>query len=169
MTYDGSCIDEQRAGRRSCRRRRDAVARALHEAAREAGVAAGIARFVDAEALEQWRGARRASCARTCPRPGCSRRPTTELDAALGELCVGRDSFAELREAELSARARSWRELAPRPRALSTSDAPERVTLPGGARVRSSTRSGRRRSSPRALQDFFGLAAGPTLAAAACR
>ncbi|HEX9241101.1 MAG TPA: ATP-dependent helicase HrpB [Anaeromyxobacter sp.] len=90
--------------------------------------------------------------------------PPSEADvaAALRELCAGRRSFAELREADLPGALLA--RLDPRARAALERLAPERVTLGGGRAVRIRYEAGKPPWIESRLQDFFGAAAGPAVA-----
>jgi ATP-dependent helicase HrpB len=81
---------------------------------------------------------------------------------ALRELCRGRRSFAELRQADLPAAILAL--LPPQGRSLVERLAPERVTLPGGRSVRVHYQEGRPPWIGSRLQDFFGMAQGPAVA-----
>jgi ATP-dependent helicase HrpB len=158
MTYDQLVLDERRAWPSQVTGVDEAaVARALHESARARGVQA----FVDAEELERLKG-RVAFVREHVPEAALAPVGDGELDATLGELCVGRDSLAELRDAEflgaLVAR------LGPNAASLLAKEAPDRVTLPGGRAVRVQYPTGQPPFIASRLQDFFGLAAGPSLA-----
>ena len=158
MTYDQLVLDERRAWPSQVAGVDDAaVARALHEAAR----ARGLQAFVDAEELERLRG-RVAFVRQHLPELALPEMGHAELDATLGELCVGRDRLAELREADflgaLVAR------LGPQAPGLLAKEAPDKVTLPGGRSVRVQYPPGQPPFIASRLQDFFGLAAGPSLA-----
>jgi ATP-dependent helicase HrpB len=102
--------------------------------------------------------------ARAAPESGVA--PPTEEDvgAALREACRGRRSFAELREAGLPQALLAG--LPPDRRAAVERLAPERVTLGGGRTVRVNYEAG---GDPpwveSRLQDFFGAARGPAVAA----
>ncbi len=85
-----------------------------------------------------------------------------DLEAALRELCAGRNSFAELREADLPAAVLA--RLAPRARAALDRLAPERVTLPGGRTSRVEYEAGKPPWIESRLQDFFGMTRGPAVA-----
>jgi ATP-dependent helicase HrpB len=91
--------------------------------------------------------------------------PPSEADvaAALADLCAGRRSFAELREADLPAALLA--RLDPRARAALERLAPERVTLPGGRSARIEYEAGKPPWVASRLQDFFGMGAGPAVAA----
>jgi ATP-dependent helicase HrpB len=86
-----------------------------------------------------------------------------DLAAALRDLCAGRRSFAELREADLPGAVLA--RLEPRARAALDRLAPERVTLPGGRAARIQYEVGKPPWIESRLQDFFGMAAGPSVAA----
>jgi ATP-dependent helicase HrpB len=90
--------------------------------------------------------------------------PPSEADvaAALGDLCAGRRSFAELREGDLPGALLA--RLDPRARAALERLAPERVTLPGGRSVPIQYEAGKPPWVESRLQDFFGMAAGPAVA-----
>jgi ATP-dependent helicase HrpB len=82
---------------------------------------------------------------------------------ALSELCAGRRSFAELREAGLVAAVLA--RLPPAARPLLERLAPERIALPGGRSVEVHYPAGGEAPWIESrLQDFFGLAQGPSLA-----
>jgi ATP-dependent helicase HrpB len=106
--------------------------------------------------------ARIAFAAAHAPEAGLA--PPTEADvaAALGDLCAGRRSFAELREADLPGALLA--RLDPRARAALERLAPERLTLPGGRSVRIQYEAARPPWIESRLQDFFGMATGPTAA-----
>ncbi|HTP24687.1 MAG TPA: ATP-dependent helicase HrpB [Anaeromyxobacteraceae bacterium] len=87
-----------------------------------------------------------------------------ELSQAIRDLCAGRRSFAELREADLEAALLA--RLAPRERAALEKLAPERVNLSRGRWVKVQYPSdGRGPFIESRLQDFFGMAEGPRVAA----
>jgi len=82
--------------------------------------------------------------------------------AALRELCAGRRSFAELREAGLPMALLG--RLPPQARALLDRLAPERVALPGGRSVQVAYPEGGEPPFIQSrLQDFFGLRQGPAI------
>ena len=88
------------------------------------------------------------------------------MDAALGEMCEGRRSFAELREAaragELIERLRGG--LTQEQSRLVARAAPERVTLARGRQARVKYERGRAPYVASRLQDFFGMSDGPRVA-----
>ncbi len=128
---------------------------------REAALAAGPARFVgDPEALHGL-AARTTFVAQHIPDF-----PTLgddDLRRALAELCDGRSSFAELRAADLQSTLLS-RVASAHGGALERL-APTHVQLPGGRRLAVHYEPGKPPWVASRLQDFFGLARGPTVAA----
>ncbi len=90
--------------------------------------------------------------------------PPSEADlaAALRDLCAGRSSFAELRDADLPGALLA--RLHPRGRAALDRLAPERITLPGGRTTRVEYEQGKPPWVESRLQDFFGTAQGPAVA-----
>lgn len=158
MTYDQLVLDEKRAWPSQLSDVDDeAVARVLHEAAR----ARGLAAFADAEEIERLVG-RVAFVRANVPEAQLAAVDAELLDATLGALCRGRSSFAELRDAGVvdAAVAR----LGDGAAALLAREAPDRITLPGGRAVRVQYPTGQAPFVASRLQDFFGMAAGPTLA-----
>jgi ATP-dependent helicase HrpB len=96
--------------------------------------------------------------------PGAGLAPPSEADlaGALRDLCAGRRSLAELREADLPGALLA--RLDPRARAALERLAPERVTLAGGRAARVHYEAGKPPWVESRLQDFFGMAAGPSAA-----
>jgi ATP-dependent helicase HrpB len=133
------------------------VAALLYEQARSRGARA----FAEAGALDAL-AARIAFAAGAAPEAGLSAPADADFDAALRDLCVGRRSFAELREADLPGALLG--RLDPKARAQLERLAPERVTLPGGRGVRVNYEAGKPPWIESRLQDFFGMAQGPALA-----
>jgi ATP-dependent helicase HrpB len=105
---------------------------------------AGLARFADADAIEQVRS--RAAFAGI----------HIDVDAALVKLCDGRVSFAELIDADLLAAIRPHRNQA----------APESLQLPGGRHVKVHYESGKPPWIESRLQDFFGMRETPRIGGA---
>lgn len=158
MTYDQLVLDERRAWpSQVANADAQAVAAALHAAARARGVQA----FVDADELERLRG-RVAFVRAHLPEAGLPELDDGALDATLAELCVGRDSLAELREADVLGALVA--RLGPQAHALVAREAPDKVALPGGRQVRVQYPAGQPPFIASRLQDFFGMSAGPTLA-----
>lgn len=158
MTYDQLVLDERRGWpSQQAEADRAAVASVLFEAARARGPAA----LVEPEELDRLRG-RVAFLNHSFPEAGLGEVTTTEVDAALAELCQSCDSFAELRQANLIAVLVT--RLGPNAMALLAKEAPERVVLSAGRAVRVHYPIGQPPFIASRLQDFFGMTAGPTLA-----
>jgi len=121
----------------------EAAARMLGEAAR----ARGIGTLWDAAEID--RLAARLEFA------GLS----ADVDAALADLCRGRTSLGELRDASLTGALLD--RLEGKQRALVDRLAPDRITLPGGRQARIQYERGQAPSLASRLQDFFGMADGP--------
>ena len=157
LTYDQLVVDEWRAPRAEG----PEVTRALAEAA----LAAGPQGFADQEEVERLL-ARVEFVARTFPEAGLHALGDDDVRGALAEMCEGRRSFAELREAaragELTERLR--RRLSPEQRRLVAQMAPERVALARGRQARVRYERGREPSVASRLQDFFGMREGPRVA-----
>lgn len=127
---------------------------------REAALARGARAFVhDPAALDGWLA--RVSFA-AAHHPGLRPRGEDDVARVLGELCEGRRSFAELRRADLLATLQA--EPTPEELAALHRLAPEHVTLPGGRRLAVRYELDRAPWVESRLQDFFGAAAGPTVA-----
>jgi ATP-dependent helicase HrpB len=107
--------------------------------------------------------ARLAFAATQAPDAGLAPPGEAELEAALREAARGRRSFAELREVDLASVLLG--RLEPRGRAALERLAPERITLPGGRSTRVHYQAGKPPWVESRLQDFFGMAQGPTVAA----
>lgn len=161
MTYDGLPIDEQRDIEGA---RRDP--RAAEVLAKQA-VAAGIAKFVDGDALAQWR-ARMIFAAQHAPQiaaPGTGRAvtivaPTDDvLASVVAKACEGMTSFAELRAMNLMdlLEAGEHRQLVDRL-------APTHLGLPRRRRVQIHYEIDRAPWIASRMQDFFGLARAPAVA-----
>ena len=148
LTYDGLVLEETSDHRGIDPTRAGPV---LAAAAR----AAGLATFVDPEALARLR-ARADFVARTLP--GASIAPIT--DEELDDLIAKADctSFAELRAAHLLDHVR------PHQRRDLDRLAPDSISLPGRRRVPVHYEADRPPWIESRLQDFFGLVAGPAVA-----
>jgi ATP-dependent helicase HrpB len=96
------------------------------------------------------------------PDAGLAPPAESDLARALQDLCAGRRSFAELRDADLPGALLA--RLDPRARPALERFAPERVTLPGGRTARIHYEAGKAPWVESRLQDFFGMAAGPSVA-----
>jgi len=119
--------------------------------------AAGVAAFADAEEVESLRERMRFAAA-TFPERGVTAPAPDAVDRALAELCRGRRSFAELRDASFLSVLRG-----PTPPHVLDELAPATATLPGGRRLRIRYEAGKPPSVASRLQDFFGMAQGPML------
>ncbi|MBV9926283.1 MAG: ATP-dependent helicase HrpB [Acidobacteria bacterium] len=157
LTYDQLVVEEWRAPRAEG----PEVSRALAEAALGAGVQA----FADAEEVERFL-ARVDFLARTFPEAGLDGLGDEDVRAALAELCEGRRSFAELREAARGGGLVEVlrRRLSHEHSRLLAQMAPERVTLARGRQARVLYERGGRPSVASRLQDFFGMREGPRIA-----
>lgn len=95
MTYDGLPIDEQRDVEGARRAGRPAA-----ELLAKQAIAAGIEKFVDADALAQWR-ARVTLVAKLANNDKLVAPTDDHLAEVIGAACEGSTSFAELRKADL--------------------------------------------------------------------
>jgi ATP-dependent helicase HrpB len=121
----------------------DAAARMLGDAAR----AKGIGTLWDAQEIDR--------LAARLEFGGLS----VDVAAALDELCRGRRSLSELRDASLTGAMLD--RLEGKQRALLDRLAPDRINLPGGRSTRIHYERGQAPSLASRLQDFFGMADGP--------
>ncbi len=157
LLYRDLLLDEERRPPADAGR----AAELLAAAALEAGPGA----FASREALDRLL-ARVAFASRLAPQGALAPLAEEDARAALRDLCAGRRSFAELRQAGLEAALLG--RLPPPARALLERLAPERLSLPGGRSVRVHYPAG---GEPpwieSRLQDFFGLSRGPALAGGA--
>jgi ATP-dependent helicase HrpB len=154
LLYRGLALEESRAARLDPERAAAALA--------EAALARGARAFAAEGALDQVL-ARLAFAARAFPEAGLAAPGEEELRAALRELCAGRRSFAELREADLAGAVLA--RLPPEKRGFVERMAPERVALSGGRSLRVHYGAGDEAPHVESrLQDFFGLARGPAVA-----
>ncbi|MFL6333595.1 MAG: ATP-dependent helicase HrpB [Pyrinomonadaceae bacterium] len=158
LTYDQLVVEEWRAPRAEG----PEVTRALAEAALNVGPQA----FADAEETERFL-ARVEFVARTFPEARLPELNDDEVRVALAELCEGRRSFAELREAARGGGLLEAlrRRLTPEQARLLAQMAPERVTLARGRQARVRYERGQAPSVASRLQDFFGMREGPRIAA----
>ncbi|MEJ7603069.1 MAG: ATP-dependent helicase C-terminal domain-containing protein, partial [Kofleriaceae bacterium] len=154
MTYDGLAIDEQRDVE-GARRAGPAAAELLAKQA----IAAGIEKFVDADALVQWRS-RVTLVANLAPGSGLVAPTDDALAAVIARACEGAISFDELRKANLldlldgSLGAQ---------RALVDRLAPTHLTLPRKRRVAINYELAQPPWIASRMQDFFGLARAPSI------
>ncbi len=157
MTYDGLPIDEQRDVEGARRAGRPAA-----ELLAKQAIAAGIERFVDADALAQWR-ARVAFAAKLAPSAGLAAAAPGD-DAALAQVlaaaCEGAISFDELRKSSLlDLLDGSLGEH----KALVDRLAPTHLSLPRRRRVPIHYEPDQTPYLASRMQDFFGLARAPTV------
>ncbi|WP_342381460.1 ATP-dependent helicase HrpB [Myxococcus stipitatus] len=128
----------------------------------EAALAAGPGRFADPDALEQWR-TRVALLAQAFPE---AKFPTVDdafLRDALASLCSDARSFKDLEGVSLLDAL--YARLTSEQQRLLAAHAPERVTLPGGRGVKVNYEPGKPPWVESRLQDFFGMAQGPSVCA----
>jgi ATP-dependent helicase HrpB len=158
LTYDQLVVDEWRAPRAEG----EEVTRALAEAALGVGPQA----FADPEETERFL-ARVEFVARTFPEAGLPVLNDEDVRVGLAELCEGRRSFAELREAARGGGLVEAlrRRLTPEQTRLLAQMAPERVALARGRQARVRYERGQTPSVASRLQDFFGMREGPRVAA----
>ncbi|XXF75512.1 ATP-dependent helicase HrpB [Myxococcaceae bacterium GXIMD 01537] len=136
----------------------EAAARVLVEAA----LAAGPGRFADPEALEQWRN-RVAVLAQAFPEAGFPTVDDAFLRDALASLCAGATRFSDLDGVSLLDAL--YARLSTEQARLLSQHAPDRVTLPGGRGVKVHYEPGKPPWVESRLQDFFGMAQGPSVCA----
>jgi len=153
LLYEDLVLEEARAKQADPAK----VAALLYEHASGRGARA----FAGEGALDRL-SARLAFGAKHAPESGLTAPSEEELAAALRELCEGRRSFADLRDADLPGALLG--RIDPKARGLLERLAPERVTLPGGRGVQVNYEAGKPPWIESRLQDFFGLAQGPALA-----
>jgi ATP-dependent helicase HrpB len=130
----------------------------LAEALFKAALARGAKTFAPDGAVDRWLARARFAARHDARVPAPEE---TEIEDALHEACVGKQSFAELRESlanALDAR------LSPEARARIAALAPERVTLAGGRSARVEYEADKGPWIASRLQDFFGMEQGPLVA-----
>ncbi len=152
MTYDGLPIDEQR----DVDGARRAGAAAAEILAKQA-IAAGIEKFVDADALAQWR-ARVAFVANLAPQSGLVAPTDEALAHVIAKACEGATSFAELRAMGLLDLLDAGEH-----KALVDKLAPTHLALPRRRRVAIHYELDRPPWIESRMQDFFGLARAPAV------
>lgn len=157
LFYDRLLIDDWRVEKDDDERASQLLA--------EKAATAGPDAFVDGDALESFL-ARVEFLSRSFPE---MRYPVLDDVASvecLAEMCAGRSSFTELRDAarggELFELMR--RRLTPEQRALLATGAPERVALARGRQARVHYERGQTPWVASRLQDFFGMREGPSIA-----
>jgi ATP-dependent helicase HrpB len=136
----------------------EAAARVLVEQA----LAAGPGRFADPEALQQWR-TRIALLTQAFPEAGFPTVDDALMRDSLASLCAGARSFADLEGVSLldALNARLTSEQA----RLLSNHVPEKVALPGGRTAKVHYEPGKPPWVESRLQDFFGMAQGPSVCA----
>src|SRR5262249_50079608 len=154
MTYDGLPIDDQRDVEGARRAGRPAA-----ELLAKQAIAAGIERFVDADALTPWR-ARVAFVAKLAPATGLVAPTDDALAQVIAGACEGAISFDELRKASLlDLLDASLGEH----KALVDRLAPSHLSLPRRRRVPIRYEPDQPPYLASRMQDFFGLARAPTV------
>ncbi|TQF15678.1 ATP-dependent helicase HrpB [Myxococcus llanfairpwllgwyngyllgogerychwyrndrobwllllantysiliogogogochensis] len=154
LSYGNLMLEETRAPAPAS----EQTARVLVEAA----LAAGPGRFADPEALQQWR-TRVALLTQAFPE---AKFPTVDdafLRDALASLCSDARSFKDLEGVSLLDAL--YARLTSEQQRLLATHAPERVTLPGGRGVKVNYEPGKPPWVESRLQDFFGMAQGPSVCA----
>lgn len=154
LRFEGLVLDESRGA--------PADPEAASELLAEVAWEAGIQRFVPAEELDELL-ARVSFAAEHAPVPALSEE---HLRQALRQLCRGRRSFEELKQAAgAGGFRRALLEQLPAGAARHLSEiAPERIRLPSGRQVRVRYVQGRPPSIASRLQDFFGMRETPRIA-----
>ncbi len=154
LTYDGLPIDESRDVE-GARRAGPAAAALLAKQA----LAAGIERFVDRDALTEWR-ARVSLVARTFPDSGITAPTDDALAGVIARACEGAISFAELRNMGLLGLLDA--SLGDK-RALVDRLAPTHLSLPRRKRAAITYELDQAPHIASRMQDFFGLARAPSV------
>jgi ATP-dependent helicase HrpB len=154
MTYDGLPIDEHR----DVDGARQAAARSAQLLAKQA-LAAGIERFVDRDALAQWR-ARVMFAAKIAPEAGIVAPTDDMLAEVIARACEGAISFEELRKMGLLELLDA--QLGDK-RALVDRLAPTHLTLPRRRRAPIHYELDQSPWLASRMQDFFGLARAPSV------
>ncbi len=150
LLFDGFPIEESRGGMPEAER----AAAMLAENAREAGAG----RFADMEEVSAFLARVNFAAERLALPPFGDR----DVDAALGSLCFGLRSFAELEAVARSGLVRALEKRLPPAVARRLDEiAPERIRLPGGRRVRVNYAKGSTPWIASRLQDFFGMTETP--------
>ncbi|MDX2012968.1 MAG: ATP-dependent helicase HrpB [Myxococcaceae bacterium] len=134
----------------------DEVSRLLATAALDAGVRA----FVEPDAVTAWQ-CRVEALRGAFPEAGFPAPDEAFVKERLRALCEGLRSFNEVREAGLLNALQS--SLTPQQARLLHTEAPDRLTLPGGRSVQVHYEVGRPPWIESRLQDFFGLLKGPAI------
>jgi ATP-dependent helicase HrpB len=157
LVYDQLVIDEWRAEK--------ATGGEVTQKLAEAALSVGAQAFGAGEDVERLI-ARVEFVGRAFPEASLPVLGDEDVSAALAEMCEGRRSFAQLRDAvrggELLERVR--RRLTHEQSRMLAQMAPERVTLARGRQARISYEAGQSPFVASRLQDFFGMREGPKVA-----
>jgi ATP-dependent helicase HrpB len=121
---------------------------------------AGVRAFANPEALVAWQ-CRIEALRQAFPEAGFPKIDDSFLRDQLVQLCVGAKSFSEIREAGLLNALMA--SLTPPQTRLLQTEAPDRITLPGGRTIQVHYELGRPPWIESRLQDFFGLLRGPSI------
>ncbi|MGQ0504717.1 MAG: ATP-dependent helicase HrpB [Myxococcaceae bacterium] len=127
-----------------------------------AALQAGFSKFVDAEALANWR-IRLELAAEAFPEAGFVKPDDAFLSGALAKATEGMRSFSELRDADLLALLQA--NLTPEQSRLLSKELPDKVALPGNRWVKVHYEPAKPPWLESRLQDFFGMAQGPRVCA----
>ena len=149
MTYEGLVIDEQRAPAVPSREAAQLLAKQA--------IAAGIEKFVEPDALAQWR-ARMTFVAKLAPQSGIVAPTDDALAEVIAAACEGSTSFADLRATSLLELLQAGEH-----RALVDKLAPTHLSLPRRRRVAIHYELDRPPWIESRMQDFFGLARAPAV------
>lgn len=154
MTYDGLPIDEQRDVEGARR-----AGRAAAEVLTREAIAAGIEKFVDKDALSEWR-ARITLVAGLANNPAIVAPTDEALAQIIANACDGAISFAELRKTDLLSLLDAG---LGEHRALVDRLAPSHLRLPRRGRLPIHYSLDKPPWIASRMQDFFGLARAPTV------
>ncbi len=125
-----------------------------------AALAEGVEKFVDPEAWESLL-AKLELLAQHFPDAGFGAPDRAFLERAIGEACADARSFKELRERDLVAAVEA--SLSPEQARLFRTQTPDKVALPGNRQVKVRYERGKPPWVESRLQDFFGMAQGPSV------
>jgi len=153
LAYEGLVLEETRGTKGDSK----AIARVLAEAV----AAKGWRAFARGDELDRWL-TRVAFVHEHCPELGLPALDEAGIEAALADLCEGLQSFAELREHDLTAGLRA--RLTPAQARALEELAPDTLTLPGGRKLKIAYARDAAPSAESRLQDFFGMREGPKIA-----
>jgi ATP-dependent helicase HrpB len=155
LVYHGLTIDESRGGKADP----ELAASLLAEKAREAG----LHRFSDRESLDGWLARVRFAAQHAPAVPAWTEADTLD---ALGELCLGKRSLAELERETRDGGLLRYLEarMGPQARAALEDVAPARLRLPNGRHARIEYIDDQPPRLSSRLQDFFGMKETPRVA-----